>query len=73
MTEYNPWEEMGIDECEYWKRRYLEAREESFKIHEALMHVLSAIRREREYGMGLCCSENLMVALAAYDKLVDGL
>jgi hypothetical protein len=40
---YAPWEDLGITEAEYWKRRYVEARKEKRRIvnaaHEAVEHV----------------------------------
>ena len=35
-NEYKPWEQYGITECEYWKWRYLEAREEIFGLEVQL-------------------------------------
>lgn len=41
INEYRPWEEEGIDELEFWKRRFLEESERA-EIAEAAVNAMVA-------------------------------
>lgn len=36
MNEYEPWKELGIDECAYFKMRYVQARQEIERLREVI-------------------------------------